>query len=281
MRFWVWGFCTSIRGGRSGAGLGHPRGSELCPGLPQATRGFSVRAQEPGTPLRSLQAPGQALPWAGTAKGCPGPRGGSEQLPHGPACHTRTLPSAIGAALPSGDNHLLPPAPPPLVAFTISTPEASPPPPSPALHPRSPKASFTLTEPPAPFSMSSLAATRPSLWTRLARGGGVPAPRVWLLVQLEGAALLPAMVWPASEPGCCCVPPSVPPGLSLLPPCTITCGLSPPECWHRAGAPNVSSGGGSWLTLPSHRAQGSGCGAALPSPPFPWAEPPLGADHGF
>lgn len=91
-------------GGRSGAGLGHLWGSELCPRWPlrgsaQATHGFSVRAQEPGTLLRTPAGPGagSALGWH--RQRLPGAGGGSAQpqhLPHGPACHTRTLPSAIG-----------------------------------------------------------------------------------------------------------------------------------------------------------------------------------------
>lgn len=88
---WVWGFCTSISAGRArlrrdGRGGGSPgaRGSAL--GGRSATHGF-VRAQEPGTPLR-------ALPWAGTAEGCPGPAGRVSSS-RSSACHTRTLPSAI------------------------------------------------------------------------------------------------------------------------------------------------------------------------------------------
>lgn len=226
-------------------------------------------------------------------------------LPHGPACHTRTLPSAIGLGQLCPPeiitSFLL------LLLLVLLLQSPSPPrprggpsgissPPSSALHPRSPQASFTLTEPPAPSSMSLLLLLVLRCGLGLARGGrgevGVPRPRGWLLVQLEGAALLPAVISPASAPGCCCAPSSVLPGVSLLP---GTGGSCPPTYNHQCPSamvcPLLSAGivlgrgagpvpgsspgtgpecllwGGSWPTLPSHRAQGSGCRAALPSPP--------------
>lgn len=100
MRFssWVWGFCTSIRGGTWPAAVGGAGRGWGSPGARSSALGFAVGAQEPGTPLRTPPGPG-----AGSALGLAPPkaargrRGGSAQLPHlphGPACHTRTLPSA-------------------------------------------------------------------------------------------------------------------------------------------------------------------------------------------
>lgn len=250
--------------------------------------GFQSELRNPGLPCGLC--PGLAPP-----KAARGRRGGSA-APAAPArprlSHTHTpLSHRPGAALLSGDNHLLPPAPPPLVAFTISISSSAPRgsqrhhPPSPALHPGSPQASFTLTEPPAPSLMFLLLLLVLPFGLGLARGGrgGVgsldPGFGSWCSWK-EQLCSQPShhqhLIPGAAVPHPLCSRGSPGTGAPhVQSPVSLTCGLSPPECWHRAGAapraqsPECLPWGGSWLMLPSRRARGSGCGAALPSPPHP------------
>lgn len=200
-----------------------------------------MELRNPGLPCGRLQAPGQALPWAGTAKGCPGPAGRVSAAPAPPACHTRTLPSAQ----PSGQLcppeiitsfHLLPP-----VAFTISISalrgsQRHLPLPSPALHPGSPQASFTLTEPPAPSLMNVFSCCYSSFpldlgclgeW-EVSWGSLDPGFGSWCSWK-EGAALLPAIISPASEPRVllCPILCSCPPMYNLQCPSPAACPLCP------------------------------------------------------
>lgn len=268
-------------GGRSGAG----------PSVAQATHGFSGRAQEPGTPLRTPPGSGagtalgwhrQRLPGAGREGQC----SSRTSCTAPPVTHAHST-SAIGLG------QLCPPEiiTSFLLLLLLLLLSQSPSPPLPRGGPRgiSPH-SAQLCILGAPELRLHSWSHRPHLQCLLllllvlpfglglARGGGgevgVPGPRVWLLVQLEGAVLLPAIISPASEPRVLLCPILCSPGLGALPPpCTIT---SVPHLWlvpsrvlASCWGPECLLWGGSWLTLPSPRAQGSGCGAALPSPPLP------------
>lgn len=305
MRFpcWVWGFCTSIWGGTcpaavggAGRGGGTP-GARSCalggcsrPPLRRLT-GFQSELRNPGLPCRPR---GRLCPGLAPPKAARGRQGGSVQLPHlphGPACHTRTLPSAIGLGqlcppeiitsflllllllllLQSPSQRHLPPLTAQLC--TLGAPKLR-------LHSWSHRPHFQcllLLLLVLPFGLG------------LARGGGgslAPGFGSWCSWKEQLCSQ------PSSDqhlsPGAAVPHPLCPRGSPcsqdwgfLSPSCTITCGLSHPDCWHRAGAPNVSSGGAPGRPSPPTRPRAVAVEQLCPHTLFPQAEPPLGADHGF
>lgn len=305
---WVWGFCTSIRGGTCPAaagGAGQGWGTLGALGLRSGdSRVFSQSSGTRDSPADASRPRGRLCPGLAPPKAARGRRGGSVQLPHllhGPARHTRTLPSAIGLEQlcpPEIITSFL------LLLLLLLLQSPSPPPRprggpssiSPAPQPSSAPSTVTLTEPPAPSSVSLLLLLVLPCGLGLARGGrgevGSPDPGFgsWCSWK-EQLCSQPSSHRPLS-PGAAVPLPLCSRGLlaprdwGLWPPhvqspVSLTRGLSPPAgivlgCG--AGpVPGSSPGtgpecllwGGSWPTLPSHRAQGSGCGAALPSPPLP------------
>lgn len=204
-------FCNSVRGGTRpprreeqrghGAGPGTPWGSSSALGLAQVTRGFSVRAQEPGTLLPTPRGPGR-----GSAPGWRCRRLAERRLRGsgpGPVAHAHCPGLAPRPCSPPPDNHLLPS---PLVAFTIFS--------------SAPWGAQRRLPLPCPSSAPagqvrnvSLAATSPSLWTRagLGRGRGRrgkgswpqgPAPGPGRRAGGSGCAPSPHLTSTAREPPC-------------------------------------------------------------------------------
>lgn len=187
------GTCPAAVGG---AGRGH---SVAALGLRSGdSRVFSESSGTRDSPADASRLRGGLCPGLAPPKAARGRQGGSVQLPHlphGPACHTRTLPSAIGLG------QLCPPEIITSLLLLLLLLLQSPSPPLPRGGPRGisphPAQLCTLgtselrlhfTEPPAPSSMSSLAATCPSLWTWAGSGRGRWGGGPWTPGLAPGAA---------------------------------------------------------------------------------------------
>lgn len=252
------------------------------------SRVFSQSSGTRDSPADASRPRGGLCPGLAPPKAARGRQGGSVQLPHlphGPACHTRTLPSAIGLG------QLCPPEI--ITSFLLllllllllqsPSSEASPPP-QPSSAPSEPP-SFVYTHGATGPVFNVFSCCYSSFPLDLGwLGEGEVSWGPWTPGLAPGAAGRKEQLCsqPSSHqhlsPGCCCAPSSAPGGLpaprdwGILPPhvqspMSLTCVPSRvlASCW----GPECLLWGGSWLTLPSHRAQGSGCGAALPSAPLP------------
>lgn len=162
------------------------------------SRVFSQSSGTRDSPADASRCPGRLCPGLAPPKAARGRQGGSAQFPHlshGPTCHTRTLPSAIGLG------QLCPPEI--ITSFLLlllllllqSPSQRHLPRSQPSSAPSEPQ-SFVYTHGATGpvfnvFSCCYLSFPLDSGW--LGEGEG-PGPRVWLLVQLEGAALLPAII---------------------------------------------------------------------------------------
>lgn len=227
---WVWvSFCNSISGGRfpraagRAQGWGTPCSSALlpaaalglCSGDSRVFHGSSGTRDSPADAPRPSPRPPHHRGRQNRVRAASAPpRTGPRPLP----CHTRTLPGGLS---PPRDNRLLPH--PPLVAFTIS-PSARRGVPKVLLAPRAPKRCCLqpLSERFGHGAHAALARSLTSLWLLLllplAQGGRGEARRAprgpgMAPVQLEEAALLPAIISPAPN--------------TQVPPCPILEGGSP------------------------------------------------------
>lgn len=143
------------------------------------SRVFSQSSGTRDSPADASRPRGRLCPGLAPPKAARGRRGGSVQLPHllhGPARHTRTLPSAIGLGQlcpPEIITSFL------LLLLLLLLQSPSPPPRprggpssiSPAPQPSSAPSTVTLTEPPAPSSVSLLLLLVLPCGLGLARGG--------------------------------------------------------------------------------------------------------------